>query len=97
MTRNLLAIKLVPRHAYNSDSLYLDGKNHAMPSLYRDYFVAEDKALWPVLRQATPTNSTAGPLAFRRRCADTKIAKIPIIKKARMLTAKVQLELNNKL
>jgi hypothetical protein len=34
-----------------------------MPSLYRDYFVAKEQGLLPVLRQATPTNFIAGPLA----------------------------------
>ena len=37
-------------------------KHRAMPSLYRDYFLAKEGALLPVLCQATPTNSTAGPL-----------------------------------
>jgi len=39
-------------------------KHSAMPSLYRDYFLAKETILWPVLRQATPTNSTGGPLAL---------------------------------
>jgi len=45
--------------------LCLDGKNHAVPSLYRDYFMAKERGLLPVLRQATPTNFIAGPLAVR--------------------------------
>jgi len=31
--------------------------------LHRDYFVAKDEAQWPALRQVTPTNFIAGPLA----------------------------------
>jgi len=37
-------------------------KHRAIPSLYRDSFLAKEHALWPVLRQVTPTNYTAGPL-----------------------------------
>jgi len=44
--------------------LYLDGKKRAMPSLHRDYLLAKERTWLPVLRQATPTNFIAGPLAF---------------------------------
>ena len=34
-------IKLVPRHSYNSERLYHDAKNCAIPSLHRDSFLAK--------------------------------------------------------
>ena len=34
-------IKLVPRHSYNSEKLYHDAKNCAIPSLHRDSFLAK--------------------------------------------------------
>ena len=37
-------------------------KTHAIPSLYRDYFMAKVEVQWPVLRRVTPTNFIAGPL-----------------------------------
>jgi len=43
--------------------LYPEGKNCAVPVLHRDYFVAKDEAQWLALRQVTPTNFIAGPLA----------------------------------
>jgi len=46
------------------DNLYHVGKNCAVPVSHRDYFVAKDEAQWPALRQVTPTNFIAGPLAL---------------------------------
>jgi len=43
-------------------ALYLDGKNHAVPSLHRDNILAKVPGLCPVRRQVTPTNFIAGPL-----------------------------------
>jgi len=63
MTQFLSLCKLVPRHSYTPGNLYPDGKNCAVPVLHRDYFVAKDEAQWPALRQVTPTNFIAGPLA----------------------------------
>ena len=65
MTSNLLAIKLVPRHSYNSESLYLDWQKPRRASL----LPASDRTC-PELgsystastRSATLTNSTGGPL-----------------------------------
>jgi len=51
--------------------LYPYGKNCAVPVLHRDYFVAKDEAPWPVLRQVTPTNFIAGPLALMKGFAGT--------------------------
>jgi hypothetical protein len=62
LTHNLLAIKLISRHSYTPGNLYLDGKKCAIPSLYRDFYVAKDEGPCPVLRQVTPTNFIAGPL-----------------------------------
>jgi len=63
MTQFLPLCKLVPRHSYTPGNLYPNGKNCAVPVLHRDYFVAKDEAQWPALRQVTPTNFIAGPLA----------------------------------
>jgi len=43
-------------------ALYLDGKNHAVPSLHRDSFLAKVPRPCPVRRQVTPSNFIAGPL-----------------------------------
>ena len=43
-------------------TLYPDGKNHAVPSLHRDSFSAEEPGFYPVLRRVTLTTTTAGPL-----------------------------------
>jgi hypothetical protein len=45
-------------------------KTRAMPSLHRDYLLAKEQVLLPVLRQATPTNFIAGPLGFKTVRAD---------------------------
>jgi len=63
MTQYQILSKLVTRHSYTPGNLYPDGKNCAVPVSHRDYFVAKDEASWPVLRQVTPTNFIAGPLA----------------------------------
>jgi len=39
-------------------------KTRAVPSLYRDNFLAKDWRPCPVLRQATPTNFITEPLAL---------------------------------
>jgi hypothetical protein len=62
LTCYLLPISIVPRHSYSSQNLYQDGKNHAVPSLHRDSFLAKEPGPCPVLRQVTPTNFIAGPL-----------------------------------
>jgi hypothetical protein len=67
MTQFQILCKLVPRHSYIPGNLYPDGKNCAVPVLHRDYFVAKDEAQWPALRQVTPTNFIAGPLANMRQ------------------------------
>jgi len=64
MTQFQILCKLVPRHSYTPGNLHPDGKNCAVPVLHRDYFVAKEEAQWPALRQVTPTNFIAGPLAF---------------------------------
>jgi len=71
MTQYQILSKLVPRHAYTPGNLYPYGKNCAVPVLHRDYFVAKDEAPWPVLRQVTPTNFIAGPLALMKGFAGT--------------------------
>jgi hypothetical protein len=40
-------INLVPRHSYNSQNLYLDGKKCAIPSLHRDSFSAKVPGFCP--------------------------------------------------
>jgi len=55
MTQFQILSKLVPRHSYTPAILYPDGKNCAVPVLHRDFFLAKVEALWPVLRQVTPT------------------------------------------
>ena len=50
------SIKLVPRHARLRQNLYLDGKNHSIPSLHRDSFVAKVPGLCP---DASSGNTTS--------------------------------------
>jgi len=60
--------------------LYPDGKNHAVPSLHRDSFLAKGDSLVAVRRQVTPTNFIAGPLAtILRHPATMKITTILIL------------------
>ena len=47
LTCYLLPINFVPRHSYISQNLYPDGKNHAIPSLHRDSFLAKVSGSWP--------------------------------------------------
>ena len=49
-------IKIVTRHSYNSHNLYPDGKNHAIPSLHRDSFVAKVPGPYP---DASSGNTTS--------------------------------------
>jgi len=63
MTQFQILCKLVTRHSYTPGNLCPDGKNCAVPVSHRDYFVSKDEVQWPVLRQVTPTNFIAGPLA----------------------------------
>jgi len=48
-------------------------KTRAIPSLYRDYFLAKVETQWPVLRQATQPPHIAGPLGVRYRLLNTMI------------------------
>jgi hypothetical protein len=61
LTFNLLPIKLVPRHSYNSDNLYLDSKKCAIPSLHRDYFLAKVPGLCRCLRRVTCLRGKLAP------------------------------------
>src|SRR4030042_6215691 len=65
LTCYLLSINLVQRHSYSLQSLYPDGKNHAVPSLHRDSFLAKvpSRVLGTArcLRRVTLTNYTGGP------------------------------------
>jgi hypothetical protein len=65
VTANQLLIKLVPRHSYTSDNLYLDGKNRAVlrllrpqrnPTLNTGFYSPAS------MRSATFTHFIAGPL-----------------------------------
>jgi hypothetical protein len=56
-------IKLVPRHSYNSQNVYLDGKKCAIPSLHRDSFSAKEPGLCPVLSSGNVPPRQAGSIA----------------------------------
>jgi len=43
--------------------LYPDGKNHALPSLHHDSFVAKVPGLYPVLASGNIRPYTLGPIA----------------------------------
>ena len=49
-------ISLVPRHSYNSQNLYPDGKKCAIPSLHRDNFSAKVPGPCPVLASGNTTS-----------------------------------------
>jgi hypothetical protein len=48
--------KFVPRHSYSLQSLYLDGKKCAIPSLHRNSFSAKVSGLCPVLASGNTTS-----------------------------------------
>ena len=56
MTCYLLPINIVPRHSYRPQNLYPDCKNHAIPSLHRDSFLAYRDRFVAVLSSGNTTS-----------------------------------------
>jgi hypothetical protein len=59
LTNYLLLINLVPRHSYRPQSMYLDGKNHAIPSLHRDSIVVPLSRVTGLCPDASSSNAHA--------------------------------------
>jgi hypothetical protein len=61
-------IKIVPRHAYNSQNLYPDGKKCAIPSLHRDSFSAKVPGHKPALASGNSHRRILAPRYSDIKC-----------------------------